>query len=182
MRNSVQTIALASMVAAGSLMGGCATTSHVGDDWQCPLVQGVPCQGVAEADPARAGTTPRQAAVAEGDERSQRCDGGCRPFGWLRRALAGGTPAGSGMEAAGGNGLAGGNALAGGDETAAATGASSGPGAESADPHAGEPNHALRLPEVVGRIWMAPWVDGEGVYHEGAWVRVVLQPARWKLP
>ena len=39
---------------------------------------------------------------------------------------------------------------------------------------------ALRTGEVVGRIWIAPFVDAGGVYREGAWVRAVLAPARWR--
>ena len=39
---------------------------------------------------------------------------------------------------------------------------------------------ALRTGEVVGRIWIAPFVDAGGVYREGAWVRAVLAPAAWR--
>ena len=39
---------------------------------------------------------------------------------------------------------------------------------------------ALRTGEVVGRIWIAPFVDAGGVYREGAWVRAVLAPAGWR--
>lgn len=39
---------------------------------------------------------------------------------------------------------------------------------------------ALRTPEVVGRIWIGPFVDAGGVYREAAWVRVVIAPADWK--
>jgi len=39
---------------------------------------------------------------------------------------------------------------------------------------------ALRTGEVVGRIWIAPFVDAGGVYREGAWVRAVLAPAEWR--
>ena len=40
----------------------------------------------------------------------------------------------------------------------------------------------LRIPEVLGRIWIAPFVDADGIYREAHWVRVVLQTAGWKLP
>ena len=40
----------------------------------------------------------------------------------------------------------------------------------------------LREPEFVGRIWIAPFVDGDGIYREGAYVRLVIAPARWRLP
>jgi len=39
---------------------------------------------------------------------------------------------------------------------------------------------ALRTGEVVGRIWIAPFVDAGGVYREGAWVRAVLAHAEWR--
>ena len=40
----------------------------------------------------------------------------------------------------------------------------------------------LRTGEVVARIWIAPFVDDEGVYREGSWVRAVIAPAGWRLP
>ena len=39
----------------------------------------------------------------------------------------------------------------------------------------------LRTDEVVARIWIAPFVDADGVYREASHVRVVLQPAGWRL-
>ena len=39
---------------------------------------------------------------------------------------------------------------------------------------------ALRTSEVVGRIWIGPFVDAGGVYREAAWVRVVIAPADWR--
>ena len=46
------------------------------------------------------------------------------------------------------------------------------------DPDAGD----LRTDEVVARIWIAPFVDADGVYREASHVRVVLEPAGWRLP
>ena len=40
----------------------------------------------------------------------------------------------------------------------------------------------LRTDEVVARIWVAPFVDANGVYREASHVRVVLAPAGWRLP
>ena len=40
----------------------------------------------------------------------------------------------------------------------------------------------LRTGEVVARIWIAPFVDGNGVYREASYIRVVLEPAGWRLP
>ena len=51
-------------------------------------------------------------------------------------------------------------------------------GAPDGDPHSGDP----RTGEVVARIWIAPFVDADGVYREAAWVRAVLAPAGWRLP
>ncbi len=45
------------------------------------------------------------------------------------------------------------------------------------DPHAAD----LRTDEVVARIWIAPFVDADGVYREASWVRAVLEPAGWRL-
>ena len=41
---------------------------------------------------------------------------------------------------------------------------------------------ALRTGEVVARIWIAPFVDAEGIYREGSWIRAVIAPAAWRLP
>ena len=49
--------------------------------------------------------------------------------------------------------------------------------------HAGddESGDDLRSGEVVARIWIAPFVDANGVYREAAHVRAVLEPAGWRL-
>ena len=44
------------------------------------------------------------------------------------------------------------------------------------------PVAGIRVPEKIGRVWIAPWVDASGVYREGAWVRIVLSPASWRRP
>ena len=46
------------------------------------------------------------------------------------------------------------------------------------DPAGGD----LRTGETIGRIWIAPFVDADGVYREAFHVRVVLEPAGWRLP
>ena len=49
-------------------------------------------------------------------------------------------------------------------------------------PGAGDPGgDDLRTVEVVARIWIAPFVDADGVYREASHVRVVLEPAGWRL-
>ena len=45
-----------------------------------------------------------------------------------------------------------------------------------------EPSAALRTEEVVARIWIAPFVDANGLYREGSHVRAVLEPAGWRVP
>ena len=40
----------------------------------------------------------------------------------------------------------------------------------------------LRVPETLGRVWIGPFVDAGGLYREAAYVRVVIEPARWRLP
>ena len=45
-----------------------------------------------------------------------------------------------------------------------------------------EPYAGLRTEEVVARIWIAPFVDANGVYREASHVRVVLEPAGWRVP
>ncbi len=45
-------------------------------------------------------------------------------------------------------------------------------------PHTGD----LRTGEIVARIWIAPFVDANGVYREASHVRAVLEPAGWRLP
>ena len=45
----------------------------------------------------------------------------------------------------------------------------------------GPEEDVLRTGEVVARIWIAPFVDADGVYREASHVRVVLEPAGWRL-
>ena len=40
---------------------------------------------------------------------------------------------------------------------------------------------AFRTGEVVARIWIAPFVDADGIYREGSCVRAVIAPAEWRL-
>ena len=51
------------------------------------------------------------------------------------------------------------------------------PGPAPDAPDAGE----VRTDEVVARIWIAPFVDADGVYREAGHVRVVLEAAGWRL-
>ena len=52
------------------------------------------------------------------------------------------------------------------------------PGRKPAGPAADD----LRVPETLGRIWIGPFVDAGGLYREAGWVRLVIEPARWRRP
>ena len=169
------------------LLAGCSAT-HVGESWQCPLAQGTSCATIAEADPAVPASAARpailfgdplpgaphqvnRAAAGGSGKKGAACDSGCGPFAWFR-ALFG--------------------ASAGAAHPSQQAPASPAPGEPAAGPESEAPVAALgssittdaplRVPEVLGRIWIAPFVDADGIYREAHWVRVVLKPAAWKLP
>ena len=56
-----------------------------------------------------------------------------------------------------------------------------GPEISAADEAAPGDHNNFRTDEVVARIWIAPFVDADGVYREASYVRVVLEPAGWRL-
>ncbi len=159
-------LAVPALVLAVLGLGGCGAT-HVGDAWQCPLAQGAACTSVAEVDPAVA----RPAGVkvvrdreplpwtetGNGDGDDIACADGCGPLAWL-------------------------TALFGTAREHEDVAPSAGP--ETATPDEGPLDGSgdeLRTRERIARIWIAPFVDAEGVYREGHWVRAVLEPARWRL-
>ena len=185
------------------LLGGCAA-SHVGNAWQCPLLQGQPCMSVSQIDPAapdrrsdtvhshaggvsvvametplyRSASITEAASVGTGNAgvtvRKPICRGGCRPFMRLRRLgrIHVGTssdpdrdPGAGAVESDSGDESGGGSAAQAPAQMQAAE-----------DPDA----TVLRTPEVIGRIWIAPYVDAEGIYHEASWVRAVFEPAGWR--
>ena len=160
--------------AAGLLLAGCSAT-HVGESWQCPLAQGSSCATIAEADlavPAAARTAvlfgnplPDGAAVGGRRHQGETCAGDCGPLAWFRGLLGFVGPSTGAADAATEPAVA-----QDGDVPSAA------PGAVVAD------EASLRMPEVVGRIWIAPFVDADGIYREAHWVRAVLEPAGWRLP
>ena len=151
----------ATVAVLGTLvLGGCAT-SHVGNTWQCPLIEGQPCQSVKDADPAAqvlANADISDSAASElfrADKARERapeatCRGGCRPFGWLRRAF---TPRDEEQKDAGVD------AVGTEDGTDAQAGTAS--GGDELEPEASWRDGA-RTPEVLGRIWIAPYVDAAG--------------------
>ena len=189
-------MALPAAALAALLLAGCSS-GHVGESWQCPLAETGTCDSVAAADPAvpdmdaagnaapgeplwrvrggETGTVPPNPAREESCDSA--CDGGFDPFAWLARLFDAET--------------------AGGDKTAASgpvrflPAEAPAPAALPAEPDALEIDAAgetspgdhddLRTDEVVARIWIAPFVDAGGVYREASYVRVVLEPAGWRL-
>ena len=130
------------------------------------------------------------------------CGEGFDPFAWLARVLGGGddeertaaaeTKPGAAADTAPELPPATANAIVEPDAVPPSPGlpnASSGPEDRSAAflpavrgaaPH-GPDAEELRTDEVVARIWIAPFVDADGVYREAGHVRVVLEPAGWRL-
>ena len=192
---------------AALLLAGCSS-GHVGESWQCPLAKGGSCGSVAAADPAVpdrqvAGSTVLKEPLyrARTGRRSKApapcaadCGGGFDPFGWLTRLFG----ANAGSDEARPQEIAPGSANA--PEAPAAASSSAlakkkfrtGEAADGAAPEAAESNgghrreddlrgDGLRTGEVVARIWIAPFVDANGVYREAAHVRAVLEPAGWRL-
>ena len=194
---------------AAMLLAGCSS-GNIGESWQCPLAETGSCDSVAAADPAvpdmgaarktllteplwrqRAGE-PRPPAPAPCESA---CGGGFDLLGWLMRLFGEearepetGTADGAARKSDPPDG-----------ETVAAPSA-----ARNGEPRPDEPEAAvlpvepaslqtdmaqedaraddLRTGEVVARIWIAPFVDADGVYREASHVRVVLEPAGWRLP
>ena len=176
-------------VLAALLLAGCSS-GHVGESWQCPLADAGTCDSVAAADPAVPDADmARNTVLGEPLWRVQNtgqpsqpaetpCEadcGGFDPFAWLASLFDAGT--------------------AGGDKTAR-TGPvrllppeAPAPASLPAETLEGEPDPAgddgdggeLRTDEVVARIWIAPFVDADGIYREASHVRVVLEPAGWRL-
>ena len=186
--------AISAAAIAALLLAGCSS-GHVGDDWQCPLAAGGSCASVAAADPAvpKTDAAPARAPgqplrllprewdanladpIPEAATRSCETECGFDPFAWLARLF--GAEIGEDRPEA---------------KDAKAAKMETGPAvavASSADSLAIEETSAendpgaddLRTGETVARIWIAPFVDADGVYREAAHVRVVLEPAGWRL-
>ncbi len=178
---------------AALLLAGCSS-GHVGEEWQCPLATGGSCDSVAAADPAvpktdgapaREPGQPLRLLPREWDAdgvdtrppapRSCRADCGFDPFAWLAR-LFGAETGGDRPEAK--------DAKAAMTETAPAMAIASSAGSPAVEetPAGNHPGaDDLRTGETVARIWIAPFVDADGVYREASHVRVVLEPAGWRL-
>ncbi len=180
---------------AALLLAGCSS-GHIGDDWQCPLAAGGSCSSVAAADPAvpKTGAAPARApgqpirllprewdadrmdrkdrsAASVAATRSCEADCGFNPFAWLARLL--GADIDEDRPEA---------QDAGRTATEAAPAMAVASTAAPATPsHDGLQSDDLRTGETVARIWIAPFVDAGGVYREASHVRVVLEPAGWRL-
>ena len=166
--NAMRSLGTGGIIAAGVMLAGCSST-HVGESWQCPLAQGTSCTTIAEADPAVHPAVlfgePLREARRPLDGKAA-CDDGCEPLAWLKGLF--GTGVGDDASPR--------------PSAAAAPVAVAEPAAAPDGIAASLTDEALRMPEVLGRIWIAPFVDADGIYREAHWVRVVLAPAGWKLP
>ena len=199
-------------------LAGCSST-HVGDDWQCPLAQGEVCASVSAADPAvpagaeradsplPAGEIPlyrsrgrsdsplareEENAAVEVEKECGRGFGVLLPFAWLGSLF---TPESHASDFPASSSNAGREM-----ETVSPSDAEPAifPGSESDSGQAGEtdtPSTELvtrvtrkpayddaREPERIGRVWIGPFVDADGVYREASWVRIVIAPAEWRIP
>ena len=190
-------MAIPAAALAALMLAGCSS-GHVGDDWQCPLAAGGSCASVAAADPAvpKAGAVPatgqplrllprdaetERADPSTAEPRLCNADCGFDPFAWLARLFGaeidGSRPSGGNAKPATDDSAAGAmtpNSRSVDSSTALPAATGSGDDGPQADD--------LRTGEVVARIWIAPFVDADGIYREGAWVRAVLEPAGWRLP
>ena len=178
---------------AALLLAGCSS-GHIGETWQCPLAKGGSCDSVAAADPAVPdmgnGTVPgeplwlvretrRVEAPAEPSCEAE-CAGGFDPFAWLARLFGGGEEDKPGANAKSPPAAVAAPPPETGPEH---TEPDTGPFPAEAAPDGDDPHgDDLRTGEVVARIWIAPFVDGDGVYREASHVRAVLEPAGWRLP
>ena len=182
-------VALPVAAIAALLLTGCSS-GHVGESWQCPLADVGTCDSVADADPAVPDRNAARNTVfreplwrVRGEETRtmlRKADSGCEadcagfdPFGWLARLFGGETAAEKKTAGPGPTRLL---------PTGAPSALPAEPDASERHPEAEDPAGAdLRTDEVVARIWIASFVDAGGVYREASWVRVVLEPADWRL-
>ena len=197
---------VAALIGALALAG--CSSGNIGESWQCPLAKGGSCDSVAAADPAVPDPAATRATVlaeplwrVRGDERATLaeetpcaadCGAGFDPFAWLARLFGHDTgegetrPAGGSVQASSGMAAQLPESVSGADATAPAAAPPAEPATAALpaapDPAKDEPAAGgLRTGETVARIWIAPFVDANGVYREASHVRVVLEPAGWRL-
>ena len=138
---------------------------------------------------------PGPAREPAGAPCSADCGGGFDPFAWLARLFAaeanedGTRPAGESAQGPSASAAQASDAAPGDEADMPVIARAAEPATaalparpEAAERAGGDPDDGgLRTGEVVARIWIAPFVDAGGVYREGAYVRVVLEPAGWRL-
>ena len=143
------------------------------------------------------------AGASAGGADEPACASDCDPFAWLGSLFAGIADAGStdpgpdvsprnshaATAAAAGHPVSGASATGSAAVAPAVAGDTSLPaeneaGGNAATEDAPVPafDDTLRTGEAVARIWIAPFVDEDGIYREGSWVRAVIAPAAWRLP
>ena len=205
MTDAPRRLAIPAALMAAMLLAGCSS-GNIGESWQCPLADTGSCDSVAAADPAvpdagaarktllteplwrqRAGEPGKPAAASC----ESACDGGFDPFAWLARLFQAEAHEGEARPDAG-SATQPSDPLPGAEAALPAAARTAEPETSSlpAEPEAaeehmggGDPHEEdLRTGEVVARIWIAPFVDANGVYREASHVRVVLKPAGWRLP
>ena len=186
------------LVAAVTL-AGCSGT-HVGESWQCPLAQGASCDSVAAADPAvpdAAARKPFSETPLRGARRGTARGAARRGPATPDAAVSIPSPGSRGCSGAamtgGGRGCRprSGDPGAGSGQRAAATPVAETPAVRRCcrRGRARRPSGLCRIPPTaicaparsIGRIWIAPFVDADGVYREAFHVRAVLEPAGWRL-
>ena len=198
------------MAAAALTLAGCAAT-HIGEDWQCPLAQGARCVSVAAADPAVRGAGPIVPLAGSGQRRAKAtppatptetrqppattepgrpvsakdpadsagkrdCLAFCRPFRWFARLLEADAERKAAVDSARTDDAPESPA----DGEAPRPNPTIDPASRAEDEPV--PDADVRLAETVGRVWIAPYVDANGVYREASWVRIVIAPAAWRHP
>ena len=197
-------------ILAALLLAGCSS-GHIGEDWQCPLVTGGSCHSTAMADPAvpkpasvqrrapggpirllpleaspNSADKPPDYGPGQASMETPPCEAACDgfgPFGWLERLFEGKgqEETGSARTAAAQPSIPSRDV----QERPAEPPTASLPGEPEADAREPASGNAqagdLRTDETVARIWIAPFVDADGIYREAAHVRVVLEPAGWRI-
>ena len=184
---------------AALLLAGCSS-GHIGESWQCPLAEGGSCDSVAAADPAVPDTAATGNAVlveplwrvrtTQPDTAAKPpCASDCgafEPFAWLARLFATETVEGAPRTDVGSERASAAPAVRtpdplSGEEADAPAGPPAALPVEAAPAQGGAAADGLRTGEVVARIWIAPFVDANGIYREAGHVRAVLEPATWRL-
>ena len=187
------------IVLGALLLAGCSS-GHIGEDWQCPLAAGGSCASVAAADPAVPKTgivqapasgqpirlLPRDVETERADTSAMEprfCNADCGfdPFAWLARLFGGSDRSAPRSDGSPKSATANSAAATATPNSRAAESDAALP-ADATSDNDGLPTDDLRTGEVVARIWIAPFVDADGVYREASHVRVVVEPAGWRLP